>query len=95
MVDCGGGGGDDDDDESHVDGAEVITPRRLQVAVLSDLLSESQEFIRKVEQDSSSTSLRDVQRCLNFLKWFRENLVNKGGPSTREDSPQAAPNPLD
>jgi hypothetical protein len=39
----------------------------LQVQIITDLLSESQHFVRQVEGDPSVVSLRDVQRCLRCV----------------------------
>eukprot|EP00051_Salpingoeca_urceolata_P024164 m.421491 g.421491 ORF g.421491 m.421491 type:complete len:4954 (-) comp20197_c0_seq2:49-14910(-) len=39
--------------------------------VLTELLFQSQEYVRHVEGDCSATSLRDVKRCLNLCAdWF-------------------------
>jgi hypothetical protein len=40
-----------------------------QITIASDLLGESQDFIRTVTGDASSSSLRDVQRCLTLIDW--------------------------
>ncbi|XP_067672826.1 uncharacterized protein [Haliotis asinina] len=47
------------------------------LSCLVELLTMSQEFIRKKEQTASCVSLRDVNRCRNLIKWFQETLKMK------------------
>jgi E3 ubiquitin-protein ligase RNF213 len=39
-------------------------------SIISDLISRSQDYVRNFEGDPSVVSLRDVQRCIDLLKWF-------------------------
>eukprot|EP00339_Tiarina_fusa_P012556 CAMPEP_0117006680 /NCGR_PEP_ID=MMETSP0472-20121206/6824_1 /TAXON_ID=693140 ORGANISM="Tiarina fusus, Strain LIS" /NCGR_SAMPLE_ID=MMETSP0472 /ASSEMBLY_ACC=CAM_ASM_000603 /LENGTH=1949 /DNA_ID=CAMNT_0004708219 /DNA_START=485 /DNA_END=6331 /DNA_ORIENTATION=+ len=38
--------------------------------LVSELIAASQEYIRAIEKEASSTSLRDVRRCLNLIEFF-------------------------
>ena len=38
--------------------------------IIADLISRSQEYIRGFEGDPSVVSLRDVQRCIDLIRWF-------------------------
>ncbi|XP_078659777.1 uncharacterized protein LOC144904631 [Branchiostoma floridae x Branchiostoma belcheri] len=51
---------------------------KVKPAMLVDLLSSSQNFIRKVERNQFGVSLRDVNRCRILMKWFVEMLKTKG-----------------
>ena len=50
----------------------------VMLRLLQDLLSASQQFVRKLESVSYCVSLRDVQRCIILIKWFLETLPMKG-----------------
>ena len=39
--------------------------------LFTQLLLFAQEYIRKIEGEVSSTSLRDVKRCIQLVKWFQ------------------------
>ena len=43
-------------------------------ALLQDLLSNSQQFVRYTDDASYSVSLRDIQRCKTLIKWFLQLL---------------------
>jgi len=50
---------------------------------IADLIHVSQQYVRKVEQDPSATSLRDVRRCLNLIQWFQEKVVKQSGAKSK------------
>ena len=49
--------------------------------VLVDILAESQEFIRKSEENRFCVSLRDVRRCIILIEWFMD-IIEKRPVST-------------
>lgn len=46
-------------------------------SLISELINVSQRFIRQVEKDDSSVSLRDVKRCLKIMLWFAQRATPK------------------
>ena len=54
---------------------------------IASLIHYSQQYIRKIEKDDSSASLRDVRRCLNLISWFYEfvEFNNNKNTSSNED----------
>ena len=66
---------------------EDAAVRRL----VSEIIVESQKYIRIIEQDESSTSLRDVTRCLELIQWFSEKVSQK---SASKPDPNAKPAPI-
>ena len=46
------------------------------------LLAASQEYVRRVEADVSSVSLRDVSRCCDLIGWFAEKIVPRRAAPT-------------
>ncbi|XP_046568818.1 uncharacterized protein LOC124277192 isoform X1 [Haliotis rubra] len=67
------------DEESYIRRMINNAVSRYPVSCLVELLTMSQEFIRKKEQTDSCVSLRDVNRCRNLIKWFQETLEMKSG----------------
>ncbi|XP_078588710.1 uncharacterized protein LOC144869352 [Branchiostoma floridae x Branchiostoma japonicum] len=51
---------------------------KVKPVMLVDLLSSSQNFIRRVEGNQFGVSLRDVNRCRILMRWFVEMLQTKG-----------------
>ncbi|CAE7238243.1 RNF213 [Symbiodinium microadriaticum] len=52
--------------------------------IISDLISRSQEYVRGFEGDPSVVSLRDVQRCIDLIRWFFLKVgVGKKGENKR------------
>ena len=49
--------------------------------VLVDILAESQEFIRKSEENRFCVSLRDVRRCIILIEWFMD-IIKKRSVTT-------------
>ncbi|XP_048248430.1 uncharacterized protein LOC124132728 [Haliotis rufescens] len=65
------------DEESYIRRMIYDAVSKHLVSCLVELLTMSQEFIRKKEQSSSCVSLRDVNRCRILIKWFQETLKMK------------------
>ena len=53
------------------------------VGFITNLIQVSQQYVRKVEQDPSATSLRDVRRCLHLIQWFQEKVVNQASKKSK------------
>ncbi|XP_028396213.1 uncharacterized protein LOC114520186 [Dendronephthya gigantea] len=45
--------------------------------MLVNLLFESQQFIRKAENNNFCVSLRDVHRCIHLIGWFEEKIKER------------------
>jgi hypothetical protein len=45
--------------------------------LVTDIILACQDYIRLVEKEPSSTSLRDVERCLSLTEWFAEKVTSK------------------
>ncbi|XP_069825251.1 E3 ubiquitin-protein ligase RNF213 [Dendropsophus ebraccatus] len=69
------------------------------VQLLTDVLSESQTYMRLRNDECSFVSLRDVERCVQVFKWFYNNHTKllkhqktmlKGKRNTSHEKPQVA-----
>ncbi|KAL1780092.1 E3 ubiquitin-protein ligase RNF213 isoform X1 [Sigmodon hispidus] len=59
---------------------DSIAVEERDASVIADVLSASQEFMRKKENECGFVSLRDVERCMKVFRWFydhSEMLLNK------------------
>ena len=54
--------------------------------LLVDVLADSQNFIREVENNNFCVSLRDVYRCIHLTKWFMEMIELKRKSSTTKST---------
>lgn len=50
-----------------------------ETSMISTLVGRSQQYIRNREGDPSVVSLRDVQRTIDLLNWFRKKFSSKAG----------------
>lgn len=57
--------------------------------LIAELINVSQRYVRMVEKDESSVSLRDVKRCINIMLWFAQRACAK--PPSAKKAKQAKP----
>lgn len=57
--------------------------------LITSLILESQFYIRKVERDPSSASLRDVKRCLDLIVWFLSKVTRRKPATSTRKAPKA------
>lgn len=53
--------------------------------VLIQLLAASQQFVREKEGSSCTVSLRDVNRCIQLIKWFKDEFLPQQHPEIEEE----------
>lgn len=59
---------------------DSVTVDQRETFVIANVLSASQEFMRKRENECGFVSLRDVERCVKVFQWFHDHsnmLLNK------------------
>ena len=63
--------------------SKLPNEKRVVQELIAELVHLSQQYIRRVERDPSSASLRDVRRCLNFIPWFLDTVVSETGKKSK------------
>lgn len=53
--------------------------------VLIQLLAASQQFVREKEGSSCTVSLRDFNRCIQLIKWFKDEFLPQQHPEIEEE----------
>ncbi|XP_028640286.1 E3 ubiquitin-protein ligase RNF213, partial [Grammomys surdaster] len=52
---------------------DSVTVNESETCVIADVLSASQRFMRKRENECGFVSLRDVERCVKVFRWFHDH----------------------